>query len=29
MHDITAEIHGITEQVGKLAKIIKKAAKEK
>jgi hypothetical protein len=29
MQDITAEIHDITEQVGKLAKIIKKAAKAK
>lgn len=29
MRDITAEIHDITEQVGKLAKIIKKAAKER
>lgn len=29
MHDITAEIHDITERVGKLEKIIKKAAKEK
>ena len=29
MHDLTAEIHDITEQVGKLAKIIKKATKEK
>ena len=29
MHDITAEIRDISEQVGKLAKIIKKAAKDK
>jgi hypothetical protein len=29
MHDLTADIHDITEQVGKLANIIKKAAKEK
>jgi precorrin-4 methylase len=29
MHDLTAEIRDITQQVGKLAKIIKKAAKEK
>lgn len=29
MHDITAEIHDINERVGKLAKIIKKAAKGK
>jgi hypothetical protein len=29
MHDLTADIHDITQQVGKLANIIKKAAKEK
>jgi hypothetical protein len=29
VHHLTAEIRDITEQVGKLAKIIKKAAKEK
>src|SRR6202451_1482326 len=29
MHDLTADIHDITEQVGKLANIIKKGAKEK
>ena len=29
VQDLTAEIHDITEQVGKLAKIIKKATKEK
>jgi hypothetical protein len=29
MHDLTADIHDITKQVGKLANIIKKAAKEK
>jgi hypothetical protein len=29
MHDITAEIHDINVQVGKLAKIIKRAAKQK
>ena len=29
MHDITAEIRDISEQVGKLAKIMKKAAKDK
>jgi hypothetical protein len=28
MHDLTAEIHDITEKVGKLAKIIKKTTKE-
>jgi hypothetical protein len=29
MRHITAEIHDITEQVGKLAKIVKKAARAK
>jgi hypothetical protein len=29
VHDLTADIHDITAQVGKLANIIKKAAKEK
>jgi hypothetical protein len=29
MHHLTADIHDITEQVGKLAHIIKNAAKEK
>jgi len=29
MHDLTADIHDITEQVGKLANIIKKATTEK
>jgi hypothetical protein len=28
VQDLTAEIHDITEQVGKLAKIIKNATKE-
>jgi hypothetical protein len=29
MHDLSADIQDITEQVGKLGNIIKKAAKEK